>query len=99
MSIITNQLKSAGLDNQECPMLNCFGHLNFVETESFFKCSICKEVFPTTKALKLWKENNKAIKSIVSQWESEDQAAHEEYLYQSMSAEEKLEESMSGGEN
>lgn len=81
MAILTDQLESAGLTSQECPMLNCYGHLNFIETESFFKCTLCNEIFPTTKALKLWKENNKAIKSIVEEWEQQEREDSESDRY------------------
>jgi hypothetical protein len=78
MATITDNLKKAGLDSEECPMLNCYGHLNFVEAQSFFMCSLCNETFYTEERLKLWKEQNKDIKLWIKnhvQQEREDSEA------------------------
>ncbi len=64
-------LKRAGLEDETCPMINCYGHLTYVESEQFFKCPLCGEIFPTTKASKQWKETNKVISLLLQKWEEE----------------------------
>ena len=82
MQELTDQLESAGLDNQECPMMDCFGHLNFIPTNALFKCSICGEVFPTTKAMREWAKTNREVKAVVAFMLSEDKAKAEEVHYE-----------------
>ena len=74
MTKLIDKLRSAGLDSEECPMMDCFGHLNLNESAGFFKCSICGEVFPLNETLRQWHRTNKELTALVDLWEKEEQA-------------------------
>ena len=81
MQNVTDQLESAGLESQDCPMLDCYGHLNYVKGEDFFICVFCKAIFPTKEALTNWAKDNWTIKLLTDYWAQVDREDSESDQY------------------